>query len=246
MGLFMNESKTSPEDVLVGVRKRKRIQAEVRYAMIAAKAVHTPEAPKTCVSQAFALLSNGFVLLLIGAFISSFLVPHFQRQYEDRKRKNELMQECLSQFLVYSNSLWEEHYAFLPLTQEIEIDRSTYIDYTKRRAAIKLKRYDAYAKVLALAVSFRKNGEMAVASKAEISIRAYALELNKVSGAIDQWVTGLYCTPVNRKISPCNTFDMRFNGYDEHLKIKALIAVIGNDTKESVAAEIVTSIIVNQ
>ena len=239
----MNESKPVSENALLSQREQEKIRAEVRYALIAANAARGSEPAKSRVAQLLSYLSNGFIILLVGAFISSYLVPDLQRQHEKRKRQAELMNECFSQFLIYSNSLWEEHYASLPLTQEIEIDKAVYLDYVKRLSAIKLKRYDAYARMLALAKAFRKEGEMETGSQVEASIRNYALQLNRVSSAIDYWLTGLYCTPVNRRLSPCDAFDPHFDAFDEHLKIKTLVNATGNEAKEEVAAVIVAGIV---
>ena len=117
----MVEPPVDPNDILTEA-ERTRLRAEVRYALFAAKEAKASEPPKTALTAILGYLSNGFVLLVIGSIITSFLVPHFQKKYEHRTQQTALMQECLSQFLLYSNSLWLEYYALLPLTQKIEID----------------------------------------------------------------------------------------------------------------------------
>ena len=148
-----DDSPTSPYEL--SDEERARIRAEMRYAaLVASEGAHSIEKPRSVVEKTLSYLSSGFVLLIIGAIITSGLVPYFQRQYENRKQQYGLMQECFSQFLLYSNSIWQEYYAILPLTQEVEIDKDEYLRYVKEIAQIKLKRYEAYAKVQALSIVF--------------------------------------------------------------------------------------------
>lgn len=94
--------------------KRARIRAEMRYAMAAAEALRPtdrPAPPKPWPERVLGMLSNGFVLLVIGSAITSFLVPQFQRSYEARTRAATLRQEAFAQFLLYSNSMVQEYYA---------------------------------------------------------------------------------------------------------------------------------------
>lgn len=222
--------------------ERIKIRAEVRYALIAAREARPDEPPKTRLAQALAYLSNGFVLLLVGSLITSVLVPDFQRRYENRKQQVALMQDCLAQFLLYSNSLWQEYYAVLPLTQRVEIDEATYLQYVNKIAEIKLKRYDAYAKVLALSVVFQEVTEASTAPSIDTALKSYAVGLNTASASIDKWLTGLYCTPTNRDHSPCAYFDPTFDSFDEHTKIKAYVVDIGNKGTDNVASMIVRQI----
>ncbi len=222
--------------------ERSKIRAEVRYALVAAREARPPEAPKGGLAKLLGFLSNGFVLLLVGSIITSYLVPQFQRRYESRRQQTALMQDSLAQFLLYSNSLWQEYYAVLPLTQTVEIDQATYLLYINKIAEIKLKRYDAYAKVVALSVVFRDKTQAAGASDIDTALHRYAVSLNTASASIDKWMTGLYCTPVNRPRSPCATFDPLFDGYAEHLKIKEYVVGIGNKDTDDVAALIVNRI----
>lgn len=222
--------------------ERSKIRAEVRYALIAAREARPADPPKSRMAQILSYLNNGFVMLLVGSLITSVLVPNFQRQYESRRQRVALMQDCLGQFLLYSNSLWQEYYAVLPLTQRIEIDEATYLQYVNTIAAIKLKRYDAYAKVLALSVVFENNATKAQASTIDTAIKNYAVSLNTASAAIDKWLTGLYCTPTVRTHSPCAQFDPSFDAYTEHSKIKNYVVDIGNRKTDDVAAMIVGKI----
>ena len=222
--------------------ERARIRAEVRYALIAAREARSPEPQKSRFALLLTYLSNGFVLLLVGSLITSVLVPSFQRRYESRKQQVALMQDCLAQFLTYSNSLWQEYYAVLPLTQVVEIDQATYLQYVSKVAEIKLKRYDAFAKVVALSVVFRKDSDSPAGSPIDTALRDYAVSLNTASASIDRWLTGLYCTPTARPRSPCASFDPAFDAYIEHTKIKRFVVEMGNKGTDDVAAIIVKRI----
>lgn len=222
--------------------ERNRIRAEVRYALVAAREARPPEPPKTPLARLLGYLSNGFVLLLVGSLITSVLVPYFQRHYDSRTKQAALMQDCLAQFLLYSNSLWQEYYAVMPLTQRVEIDEATYLQYLNKVAEIKLKRYDAYAKVQALQVVFQTQAGPDATATIGAALRQYAIDLNTASAAVDHWLTGLYCTPTNRPRSPCASFDPGFDAYGEHLQIKALVVEIGNKGTDDVAAMIVRRI----
>ncbi|WP_158080799.1 hypothetical protein [Pelomonas sp. KK5] len=217
--------------------ERARIRAEVRYALIAAREARPPEA-KGVFSRLLDALSNGFVLLVVGSIISALLVPALQRASEQRAKRTAQMQECLSQFLLYTNSLWEEYYAVMPLTQEAEIDKATYLAYLDKVAGIKLKRYEAYEKIQALAVLVPASGGEGAAASLSEDFRSYQVQLNEASASIDAWLTGLYCTPLKRDASPCATFDPSFDAYGEHLKIKQRVVTVGNTSKERLAQEI--------
>jgi hypothetical protein len=117
----------------------------MRYAMPVLKEARPDTASRSTFEKVLGFLANGFVLLLIGSVITSFLVPRFQHDYEQRRQRIATMQECFSQFLLYGNSIWQEYYAILPLSQQREIDRTEYLQYIGKIADIKLKRYDAFA-----------------------------------------------------------------------------------------------------
>jgi hypothetical protein len=108
--------------------ERARIRAEMRYAALAVRETRPSEAPKGRLAKALDYLSNGFVLLIVGSLITSFLVPRFQRAGEARRQRAALMQEALEQFLLYSNSIWQEFYATLPLALEAEIAKEQYVE----------------------------------------------------------------------------------------------------------------------
>jgi len=219
--------------------ERARIRAEMRYAaLVANEGAHPVEKPKSVVEKTLSYLSNGFILLIIGAIITSGLVPYFQRKYENRRQQYGLMQECFSQFLLYSNSIWQEYYAILPLTQEVEINKDEYLRYVKEISQIKLRRYEAYAKVQALSIVFRKDMDDK-SNPVESALKNYAVNLNTASAAIDKWLTGLYCTPTKRERSPCASFDPAFDAFAEYENIKKLVIEIGNRESDNVGAIIV-------
>ena len=223
--------------------ERARIRAEVRYALIAAQELRPAEKNKSKIEMVFAYLSNGFVLLLIGSLIGSVLVPHFQRIYESRRQQAVLMQDCLGQFLLYSNSIWQEYYAILPLTQHTDIDKDEYLKYVQELANIKLKRYDAYAKVQALSVVFKENRtDKDNSTSIETTLKNHAIRLNIASTAIDKWLKDIYCTPTRREKSPCASFDVTFDSFSEYTRIKSLVVEIGNNDSENVASLMVKRI----
>lgn len=238
-----NDSLDAVQPPELSDQERARVRAEVRYAMMVLEESRpSPDVKhESGIEKVLGYLSNGFVLLLVGALITSVLVPGFQRSYENRKQQLNLMQECLGQFLLYSNSIWQEYYAILPLTQELEIDKDEYLKYLKEIAQIKLKRYDAFAKVQALAVAYRHNSD-AGNSPVETALKNYAIQLNTASAGIDKWLKGLYCTPVNREESPCNQFDPTFDAFTEYEKIKELVVKIGNRESDNAAAFMVLEI----
>ncbi len=186
---------------------------------------------KSFLDGLLAYLSNGFVLLLIGSLITSFLVPHFQRQYENRKQKAALIQECFSQFLHYTNSIWEEYYLVFPLIHQSEVSKEEYNQYIKEISAVKLKRYDAYARVQALAIVFR-NGMSDQQSNVEIALENYAVKVNKISEAIDTWLRNLYCAPDKCLKSVSAPVDPEFSPYGSFLNLQNLVQTIQEDDRK--------------
>jgi hypothetical protein len=219
--------------------ERARIRAEMRYALAAIAETRPPERPKAPIERLLSYLSNGFVLLLVGSLVTSGLVPYFQRAYEARARRASLMQECFSQFLLYGNSIWQEYYAVIPLTQQSDLTRDEYLKYLQQMAQIKLRRYEAYAKVQALALAFRDEGSVE-ASPVEQALLRYAVQLNTASARIDKWLSSLYCTPTQREASPCASFDPTFDAFAEYQQIQQLVVRIGNTDTDAVAALMVT------
>lgn len=221
--------------------ERARIRAEMRYAMLTAQDARPSGKPKALADKVFGFLSNGFVLLLVGSLITSYLVPEFQRAYESRARQSTLKQECLTQFLLYSNSIWQEYYAILPLTLQTDMQKDEYLRLMKEISQIKLKRYDAYAKVQALALVFREV-DPNTASPVETALTGYAIRVNVVSATIDKWLRALYCTPTKREKKPCEKFDPTFNAYDGYLSIQRLVLNLGNESTQKVTEIMVKSI----
>ncbi len=237
------ESKSSNSKGIDELTKneRDRIRAEMRYAHLVAQEARPQTPPKTIIEKFLGFLSNGFILLIVGSLITSVLVPEFQRSYDQRKQQLSLMQDCLTQFLTYSNSIWSEYYTVLPLTQKLEIEQDEYLEYIKKISEIKLKRYNAFAKVIALSVVFEGNND-SVSTGISKALKQYAINLNSASTQIDRWLTGLYCTPTERALSPCASYDPDFDAYHEHLKIKQTVVNLGNTGADNVAAMIVNQI----
>jgi hypothetical protein len=222
--------------------ERARIRAEMRYAALAVRETRPSEAPKGRLAKALDYLSNGFVLLIVGSLITSFLVPRFQRAGEARRQRAALMQEALEQFLLYSNSIWQEFYATLPLALEAEIAKEQYVEELNAISVIKLRRYDAYAKMQALALVFHGGEGDGDEKGVDSALYEYAVKVNAASEAIDRWLRNLYCTPTKRERSPCTTFDPRFDSYAEHVAIQKLVLEVGNESAQRVAGLMVRSI----
>jgi hypothetical protein len=214
----------------LGDDERRRIRQEMQYALAVIKESAPSPKDNGGLQKLMSYLSNGFVLLLVGSLITSFLVPRFQKQYETKKQKTALMQECLAQFLLYGNSIWQEYYAIFPLAHNTEIDKETYNKYIGEIGQIKLRRYDAYAKVQALAIAFRDDSH--ATSTVETALRAYAIHINRISTAIDAWLRNLYCAP-----DKCVTYnsvpvDSEFQAYDAFLKLEPLLQEVQNDERK--------------
>jgi len=127
----------------------------------------------------------------------------------------------------------------LPLTQKAEIEQQEYLANIQTMSQIKLKRYDTYAKVQALAVAFRGDDR---GKDIEQALFNYAVRVNLASTAIDKWLTGLYCTPVKRRSSPCSSFNLAFDPYREYQQIQQMVVDIGNRDTEGVATLMVGAI----
>jgi hypothetical protein len=217
------------EESRLTAEERNRIREEMRYALAVMKEAASPPQKRTRPEQILSFLSNGFVLLIVGALITSYLVPLFQRQYEKKQRTLALMQECFSQYLLYTNSIWQEYYAIFPLVHNQEIDKDTYNKYVGEISQIKLRRYDAFAKVQALAIVFRGNSTRDVPSDVEQALQRYAIRVNAISEAIDTWLRNLYCAP--DKCITGASVDPRFVPYTGFLRLQTLVQEIQNDDK---------------
>ncbi len=233
-------TETSPPEVLTE-QERARIRAEMRYAAEVAREARGAAPAKSGFAKVLEVLSNGFVLLLIGSLITSILVPRIQRDYENRRQQAALMQESLAQFLLYSNSMMQEYYAILPLTQQSDLSREEYLSQLKEMTQLKLRRYDAYAKLQALAIVFRYD-QRPDDAVIQDQIASFAVKLNAASAKIDRWLTNLYCTPTKRPASPCASFDPRFDPHDEFEAIKLGVVQIANRDSEDIASLIVARI----
>ncbi len=178
--------------------------------------------PKKTAGRILEFLSNGFVLLIVGSLITSFLVPRFQRAYEQERRTAQLMQECMSQFLLYSNSIWDEYYSIFPLLHHDEIDLEKYNSHIKQISNIKLRRFDAFARVQALAIVFRK-AKSVEKSKIETALHDYAVHVNTISKTIDAWLRNLYCAPDKCRSSSVAPIIVDFDPYTSFQEIKAKV-----------------------
>jgi hypothetical protein len=235
----MAEIPVSPNEL--SEQERARIRAEMRYAAEVAREARDRPAPKSRVEKALGILGNGFVLLVIGSLITSVLVPRFQRDYESRKQQAALMQEALANFLLYSNSMMQEYYSILPLTQQSDLSREEYLQQIKEIAQIKLRRYDSYARLQAVATVFR-HGQSSQEPVIQERIGNFAVSLNAASARIDRWLTNLYCTPTRRTVSPCASFDPRFDPHGEFEAIKQVVVDVANRESEGVATLMVARI----
>lgn len=211
------------------------------FSRIKQNRINTSDTPKQSIfERLLAIAGNGFTLLITGTIISTLLVPRFQHQQETLTKEAELQKDCYTHFLLYSNSIWEEYYAILPLTLQTRLDQTEYIEQIKTQAAIKIKRYDAYAKALSLAISFRDKGQQSL-SDVEIALAKYAIEVNDVSDNIDSWLRGMYCTPVVGKDSECVHYNSGFDSFAELQKIKEKVVAVGNARTDEVAVQVVAA-----
>lgn len=147
---------------------------------------------------ALAVLSNGFVLLIMGSLITAFLVPMYQQHTGARQTQLKLMEEAHRDFLQYENSIWEEYYAIFPLLHERSISKETYIEYTRELTDLKLGRYRLYATLRSLAVAFEPatadlGGDKPARSEVERAVENYAVRINSLSAKIAEFVGSLYC-----------------------------------------------------
>jgi hypothetical protein len=142
---------------------------------------------------------------------------------------------------MYSNSIWQEYYTILPVALEAELNKKEYIRLMNQISQIKLKRYDAYAKVQALSIVFRISEENQK-SPVEQALHNYAVSVNTASQKIDEWLGDLYCTPMKRTKSPCATFNPSFDAYAGYKKIKQLVLEVGNERTQQVTELMVKQI----
>ena len=143
-------------------------------------------------SDAVGVLSNPFLLLVLGSAITYFLVPRFQHNYEERSSRVGARKECLSQFLLYSNLRWQEFYLTVPLVVEAKLDINSYKDALQKLSAIRIQRYDAFAKVRALALSFRQSPNQPNTYIEETLVQ-YAKDIDNISNEIARWLKDFHC-----------------------------------------------------
>jgi len=149
-----------------------------------------PQPPKPGYQRVLGVLSNGFVLLLFGSLITSVLVPHYQRLYEDRRQRSETRKECLRQFFLASNLIWQEYFLLAPVTQKATLSADEYSKLLGEINAVRVKRYDAFATVEALAVAYRDQGDD---TAVEAAIHKFAVRVNQISHQIDTWIRSMRC-----------------------------------------------------
>jgi len=220
------------DESILPVDEKTKIRAEMRYAMLAARESLSPTEKKSSTDKFLSFFNNGLTLLLIGSTITYFLVPNFQRKYEDRKQRAVLMQECLSKFMAYSNSIWKEYYLIQPLSLETKISKERYLKYLSDTSEIKFNRYNAYDSAKAISVVFQESPE---SNRVEKAMNDYAVTMNQVSIAIENFAKQLYCTPENFEKSKCEDFDPKYKAYDEYMKIHDHVIEVANSGADKVA-----------
>lgn len=228
-----------PNEVL-GDEERRRLRAEARLLVLAANEAKPPEVPKSRMERLLGYLSNGFVLLLLGSVITSVLVPWFQRGIERRKEQVALVQECLSHFFVYSNSLRLEMNTLVPLTQKSHIDEQTYLHHLQQIATLQQKRSDAIAKARALAAVFDIDDRHSGGGALGKELDGFTRSLDQTGKAVEQWLHGLYCTPDDRKPPvddkpKCAEFDLAFDAHAAYLRLEAQVAEVSGARAQSIA-----------
>lgn len=225
-------TKDEPDRPELSADAARRIEAEVR--LILALVNKEGEQKKSGISKILDVLSNGFIILVVGSLISLVLVPHFQQKVEDRKQQRDLQSQALSQFMLFSNSIWREYYYILPFTQKSRITQEEYDKYLGDMAAIKIQRYDALAKLRASMLAFPQPSKPSEPNVTKM-VENYAVALNDLSTQIDAWMTKMYCAPYHGA-SPCAEYDKSFSPYNEFRLLKSRITEFANAGGDIVAA----------
>ncbi len=149
--------------------------------------------------------SNGLVLLLVGALLTGLLIPKMQQEFEYRKNRIELMRNCYEQFLQYTNTIWQEFFYYLPIINEDNITKEKLTKYKKDITDIKLKRYEAYAKIQSLAIAFRENTKNVIdrddTTVIEEKIEECEGQMTEISEELDQWLNDRICFYKNKECS---------------------------------------------
>lgn len=214
------EDSALPADLRNQVRKL--VEEEVRHALFQQRAKNEATSHESPVERVLGWLSNGFVLLIFGSLITYLLVPRFQRQYESRLARTQLVKDCLSQFLMYANTSWKEYYAVVPLMLDSGLTKEQYIQALQDTMKIKLARYDAFARLEALCVAFRTPGNTEQ-STIEKALQQYAVRLNTISNAIDSWLRNMYCLKASCIDTTRGSIDVGFEPYGSFLKVQDLL-----------------------
>jgi hypothetical protein len=97
-------------------------------------------------------------------------------------------------------------------------------------STIKLKRYDAFAKVQSLAIVFRSTREES--SPIEGIIVEYAVRVNEISDATDTWLRNLYCAPNKCLNTAYAALDPEFVPYNGFMKLQDLMSGIQEDAQK--------------
>jgi hypothetical protein len=183
------DSSPNEPDFNLSEEEKARIRAEVRYAASVAKEVRPPEKTKSAIDNVVSFLSSGIVLLLVGSFLTGLVVPGIQQRAEIRKQKAELLNKLVEQFLVYGNTVAQEYFTVVPLTQESKINKKQFDDYTQKIFQIQLKQYDALAKVSALATNF---DDVSDGRNLSDEISNYSQKVEEVSKQFNSLIIRLY------------------------------------------------------
>jgi hypothetical protein len=138
----------------------------------------------------FSYLNNGFVLLLVGSLITYLLVPSIQRKYEERQHRREIMTECLKEFSLAANLIYQEFFVISAINIKTQLTDEEYIKVTSDVKAVRAKRFDAFARVKALATIFYRSGNDV---DIEEYLEDYYNETYRIGGQIDDWVRTIYC-----------------------------------------------------
>ncbi len=181
---------------MLSKEQKKEIREEIVFTLSTIEQEKQNTNQKNNIEKVISYLSNGFVLLIIGTVITSILVPIYQNRQHTAAHNLSLKKETFSQFLLYTNSIWKEYYLMFPLVHESKIDKEKYNHYLNQISKVKLERYNAYSKIRGVAISFR-DYESTKISDVEKQIKKYAIELNRTSEMIDEWLRYLYCREIN-------------------------------------------------
>jgi hypothetical protein len=212
--------------------ERDRLVRDVAYAQVVVEqARRLEERPRSRLARVGQVLANGFVLLLVGSALTSLLVPWIQRRQLERQARIDARRECLTQFLLYSNSRWPEYYVVIPLVVRGTMSPDEYREALKFVAAGKVARYDAAAKIEASLLAFRAKIEQPN-EDVETAFHDYTIAVNDLSTGIDAWLRNAYCYSNLCEKSLSADLDPDFEPYDRFLELQSrVIALLKNDAE---------------